>query len=125
MGDSENLLERIRAAREAPEEPSEEVLARRELAAELRTFIHALGSSGASPAHLRQLAAQLRAPRHTPVATLLRVEARLVSVDDRKIRTEGEISHGDLVVAQGSGLFIAVDTGKFAQLAAARSERVG
>jgi acyl-coenzyme A thioesterase PaaI-like protein len=61
--------------------------------------------------------------RHTPVGAPLRVEARLVSVDGRKIRTQGELYHGDVAVAEGSGLFIAVDTGKFEQLAAARSER--
>jgi acyl-coenzyme A thioesterase PaaI-like protein len=60
---------------------------------------------------------------HTPVATPLRVEARLVSVDGRKIRTAGELYHDDLVVAEASGLFIGVDTGKFERLAAARSER--
>lgn len=231
MTDSGDLLERIRASQEAPHQPTPEALAKREVAAELRALIHAVGASGASPEQMRELAAQLRAqrdlltgagrssatapvrpvalagmedfldrspitghanpmappatlevdldagvirgevafdaafegapgivhggfvaavldealgmacvfsgtqgmtgelttryPRHTPVATPLRVEARLVSVDGRKIRTEGEITHGDQVVAEGSGLFIAVDTEKFARLAAARSERDG
>lgn len=231
MGESENLLERLRSVRETPEQPSAEALAKREVAAELRAFIHAIGSSGASAGQMRELAAQLRvqsdlltsagrrpaaasatpgglagmedfldrspitghanpmappaaltadleagvvrgevhfgaafegAPgcvhggfvaaildealgmacifsgtqgmtgelitryhHHTPVAALLRVEARLVSVDGRKIRTTGEIYHGHLVVAEASGLFIAVDTGKFERLAAARLERAG
>jgi acyl-coenzyme A thioesterase PaaI-like protein len=231
MGDSENLLDHLRSAQEAPEEATDEALARREVAAELRAFIHAIGASGASAEQMRKLAAQLRAQselligtgqrsavaaakpvalagmedfldrspitghanpmappaalavdvearvirgevhfgaafegapgivhggfvaavldealgmacifsgtqgmtgelttrfaHHTPVATPLRVEARLVSVDGRKIHTEGEIYHGDLAVAEGRGLFVAVDTAKFEQLAAARSERAG
>jgi hypothetical protein len=56
---------------------------------------------------------------------VLRVEARLVSVEGRKIRTAGELYRGDLAVAEGAGLFIAVDAGKFEELTAARSERAG
>lgn len=74
--------------------------------------------SGA-PAMTAELVTRFR--HHTPVETLLRVEARLVSVEGRKVRTEGEVYHGDRVVVEASGLFIAVDTEKFAQLAAARS----
>jgi acyl-coenzyme A thioesterase PaaI-like protein len=231
MVESENLLERLRSVRDAPAQPTAEALAKREVAAELRAFIHAIGASGASAEQMRELAAQLRAQsdlltdagrrraaapavpvvlvgmedfldrspitghanpmappaslavdleagvirgevhfgaafegapglvhggfvaavldealgmacvftgtqgmtgelttryrHHTPVAIPLRVEARLVSVDGRKIRTAGEIYHGDLVLAEASGLFIAVDTGKFERLAAARSERAG
>lgn len=229
MGEPESLLARLRSVRDAPESPTAEALAKREVAAELRGFIHAIGASGASAEEMRELAVRLRAQRdvlsgaapsptaaslapvglagmedfldrgpitghanpmappasltvdpeadlvrgevlfgaafegapgivhggfvaavldealglacifsgtqgmtaelttryrhHTPVATRLRVEARLVSVEGRKIRTTGEIYHGDIAVAEGSGLFIAVDTGKFERLAAARSER--
>ncbi len=63
--------------------------------------------------------------RHTPVATPLVLEAWLVSVEGRKIRTAGELRHGDERVAEASGLFIAVDVGKFEELAAARSEASG
>jgi acyl-coenzyme A thioesterase PaaI-like protein len=230
MGEPESLLERLRSVQDAPPQPTAEALAKREVAAELRAFIHAIAASNASAEQLRELAAQLRAQsdlltdpgeeraaaapahvalagmedfldrspitgranpmappaaltadleagvvrgevhfgaafegapglvhggfvaavldealgmacifsgtqgmtgelttryrHHTPVATPLRVEARLVSVDGRKIRTAGEIYHGDLVVAEASGLFIVVDTGKFERLAAARSERM-
>jgi acyl-coenzyme A thioesterase PaaI-like protein len=229
MDESGSLLERVRAAQGAPPQPSAEALAKREVATELRAFIHAIGASGAPAARMRELAAQLRAQselltredsrrttgseapvglagmedfldrgpitghanpmappaalaldpdagvvrgevlfgaafegapglvhggfvaavldealgmacvfsgtqgmtaelttryrNHTPVGTPLRVEARLVSVDGRKIRTAGELYHGDLAVAEASGLFIGVDTGKFERLAAARSER--
>ena len=61
--------------------------------------------------------------RHTPVATPLHLEARLVSAEGRRIRTAGELLCGDDVIAEASGLFIAVDSGKFAELAAARAER--
>ena len=231
MGDPEDLLQRLRSVQEVPDEPSDDALARREVAAGLRALIHAIGASGASTGQLRELAAQLRAQsdlltgagrrsgtvppkpvalagmedfldrspitghanplappavltvdpeagvvrgevlfgaafegapgivhggfvaavldealgmacifsgthgmtgelttrylHHTAVATPLRVEARLVAVDGRKIWTEGEISQGDRVVAEGSGLFIEVDAGKFARLAASRSERAG
>jgi acyl-coenzyme A thioesterase PaaI-like protein len=61
--------------------------------------------------------------RHTPVETPLRLEARLVSAEGRRIRTAGELLRGDDVIALASGLFIAVDSGKFSALAAARAER--
>jgi acyl-coenzyme A thioesterase PaaI-like protein len=63
--------------------------------------------------------------KHTPISQPLRIEARLVSVDGRKIRTAGEVYHGDQVVAEGHGLFIAVDLDKFRQLAAAKSDPAG
>ncbi|UCE86875.1 MAG: PaaI family thioesterase [Deltaproteobacteria bacterium] len=229
MDESENLLEHFRSIGNPPDEPTAEALAKREVAAELRAFVHAIGTSRASAEQMRELAAQLRAQsdvllgarqssdarsdspaalagmedfldrspimgyanpiappaalapdlearvvrgevnfgpafegapgcvhggfvaavldealgmacvfsgshamtgglttryrHHTPVSTLLRVEARLVSVEGRKIRTAGEVYHGDLAVAEGHGLFIAVDTAKFEQLVAAKSER--
>jgi acyl-coenzyme A thioesterase PaaI-like protein len=61
--------------------------------------------------------------RHTPVATPLRLEAWLVSAEDRRIRTAGELLCGDEVIVEAEGLFIAVDSSKFAALAAARAER--
>ena len=231
MGEPESMLERLRSAQKEPHEPSEEALAKREVASELRTLIHSLGASGAPAETIRELAERLReqgrllaqegtrpsalpatrvwlagmedfldrgpitgqanpmappatlsadvdaeavrgevlfgagfegAPgivhggfvaalldealgmacvfsgaqgmtaelttryrEHTPVGTPLRVEARLVSVEGRKIRTAGELYHGDRVIAEASGLFIAVGTGKFEQLAAERSERTG
>ena len=61
--------------------------------------------------------------RHTPVLTALRIEARLVSTDGRKVQTTGEVYHGDVVVAEGIGLFFVVDAAKFERLVAARSEK--
>lgn len=73
------------------------------------------------PAMTGELSTRYR--QHIPISTALRVEARLVSVDGRKVRTSGEVYHADLVVAEGSGLYIAVDAAKFERLAAARSQR--
>jgi acyl-coenzyme A thioesterase PaaI-like protein len=61
--------------------------------------------------------------RHTPVGKPLRVEARLDDVDGRKIRASGEVYDANVVVAEGTGLFIAVDVEKFKQLLEDRSER--
>jgi acyl-coenzyme A thioesterase PaaI-like protein len=41
--------------------------------------------------------------RHTPVATPLRLEARLVSTEGRRIRTAGELLCGDDVIAEARG----------------------
>ncbi len=62
---------------------------------------------------------------HTPVATPLRVEARLDSVDGRKMYTSGELYCGDLAVVEASGLFIAVQGSKFQELLNAKSETSG
>jgi acyl-coenzyme A thioesterase PaaI-like protein len=229
MSESNDLMERMRIYQGGAGKPSEESVARREVADELRALGHAIGGSNASPRQMREVAAQLRlqgevladagevparspttepvtvpgmedfhdrspiagranpiappailgvdpdaaivvgevtfgaafegAPgcvhggfvaavldealgmasalsgtacmtaelttryrRHTPVSTALRIEARLVSVEGRKVRTSGEVYHGDAVLAEGSGLFIAVDAAKFQQLVVARSE---
>ena len=60
MDESESLLDRLRAARVAPPEPGPEALAKREVAAELRAVIHALGSSRAPAERMREIAQQLR-----------------------------------------------------------------
>ncbi len=86
----------------------------------------ALGMAGVfsgGPAMTAELTTRYR--HHTPISTELRVEARLVSVDGRKVRTAGEVYDGDRVIAEGVGLFIAVDASKFANLAAARAQRAG
>ena len=63
--------------------------------------------------------------RHTPVNRPLRVEAHLVSVEGRKVHAKGAVYDGDEPLVEATGLFIAVDTAKFASLAAARDEREG
>ncbi len=84
----------------------------------------ALGMASAfsgAPGMTAELTTRYR--QHTPILTSLRIEARLVSVEGRKIRASGEIYHGDSVTAEGSGLFIAVDADKFGKLLADRSQR--
>jgi predicted thioesterase len=48
-----------------------------------------------------------------PVETPLRIEARLDSVDGRRIRTSGEMYHGGARIVEVEGLFIGVDTENF------------
>jgi acyl-coenzyme A thioesterase PaaI-like protein len=63
--------------------------------------------------------------QHTPIATPLRIEARLDSVDGRKVLTSGEVYAGETVLVTAKGFFIAVDVEKFQALAAARAEKQG
>jgi len=76
---------------------------------------------GGGPAMTAELTTRYR--HHTPVSTPLRVEARLVSVEGRKLRASGEVYHGDIAVVEGSGLFIIVDAAKFQALADAKEQR--
>jgi acyl-coenzyme A thioesterase PaaI-like protein len=63
--------------------------------------------------------------QHTPVATPLRVEARLDSVDGRKLSMSGELYHGEVAVAEASGIFISVKGSKFQDLLDAKSDAEG
>jgi len=84
----------------------------------------ALGLAGVfsgGPAMTAELTTRYR--HHTPIATELRIEARLDSVDGRKVRTSGAVYQGDQVIVEASGLFIAVDVAKFVRLAAAKAQR--
>jgi hypothetical protein len=72
MGGPEDLLKRFRSRSDAPAEPSPEALAKREVVAELRAFLHAIGASCASAEQMRALAAELRAQSHVLTATARR-----------------------------------------------------
>lgn len=61
--------------------------------------------------------------QHTPIAAPLRIEARLDSVDGRKVLTSGEVYAGETALVTAKGFFIAVDAEKFQALAAARAEK--
>ncbi len=76
---------------------------------------------GGGPAMTGQLTIRYRKP--TPIKTHLRIEARFDRSEGRKIHTSGGIYAGDLLVAEASGLFIAIDTGKFVELREAYRER--
>jgi acyl-coenzyme A thioesterase PaaI-like protein len=75
------------------------------------------------PAMTAELTTRYR--RHAPIETRLRIEARMDGIDGKKIRTSGEISAGDVVIADSSGLYIAVGTQKFADLFKARRDGAG
>jgi len=57
--------------------------------------------------------------RHTPIDTPLAIEAKLDSVDGRKVRTSGVVRAGEVLV-EAEALFISVGAGKFEALASAK-----
>ena len=56
------------------------------------------------PAMTGTLTIRYRKP--TPLRTPLRLEARFVERDGRKIRTQGAVYHGDVLTAEAEGVFI-------------------
>ena len=58
----------------------------------------------------------------TPLHTDLTFVARVARVDGRKIYTEGTLANGDVVCAEGEGLFISVDFSKFEAMRAQVNE---
>lgn len=58
--------------------------------------------------------------RHTPIETPLKIEAKLESVDGKKVRTSGHVSAAGVVVVDSTGLFIKVGSDKFEALVNAR-----
>ncbi len=65
-----------------------------------------------TPAYTGRLSVTYRAP--TPVNVPLEFRARLVERRGRKLTITGEARHGDTLVAEAEGLFIAVDLERFA-----------
>jgi len=61
--------------------------------------------------------------RPTPLETDLRIVARTDSFEGRKIHTSAELIAGESVVAEATGLFIAIPVEKFAELKEAQRER--
>lgn len=87
-------------------------------------FDEVLGSTqslSGSPGMTGRLTVHYRKP--TPLETELRFEGRLERVDGRKIHTKGELWAGDTLCAEAEGLFISIDTGRFAAMKADRDER--
>jgi acyl-coenzyme A thioesterase PaaI-like protein len=66
----------------------------------------------ATPAYTGRLTVTYRAP--TPLGVELEMRARLRSREDRKLHIEADARHGTTLIAQGEGLFIAVDPERFA-----------
>ena len=59
---------------------------------------------------------------HTPIEVPLKIEAKLDSVDGKKVRTSGRVTSDGVTVVESTGLFIAVGSEKFAALLNSRRE---
>lgn len=87
-------------------------------------FDEVLGSTqslSGSPGMTGRLTVHYRKP--TPLETELRFVGRLERVNGRKILTSGELWAGDVLCAEAEGLFISIDSTKFAAMKADRDQR--
>ena len=64
----------------------------------------------------------IRYRRPTPLRTPLRLEARFVERDGRKVRTEGAIYHGEVLTAEAEGLFIELVPQRFLSIVTENSD---
>jgi len=64
----------------------------------------------------------IRYRRPTPLRTPVRLEARFVGRDGRKIRTEGAIYHGDTVTAEAEGIFVELVPERFLSIVAENAD---
>jgi acyl-coenzyme A thioesterase PaaI-like protein len=71
-------------------------------------------SIAGGPAFTGSLTVTYRAP--TPIGQAIKGRARLTERNGRKLTVTGELYCGETLLAEASGLFIAVDTTKFLQL---------
>lgn len=82
------------------------------------TFDEMLGAANmvaGNPGMTGTLTIRYRKP--TPLRTPLRIEARCIGRDGRKISTWAGIYHGDLLTAEADGLFIEVNPAQFLAIA--------
>jgi acyl-coenzyme A thioesterase PaaI-like protein len=73
-----------------------------------------------SPAMTGTLTIKYRKP--TPLRTPLRLEARFLDRDGRKVRTYGAIFHGDVLTAEAEGIFIEVVPQRFLAIVTENSD---
>jgi acyl-coenzyme A thioesterase PaaI-like protein len=73
-----------------------------------------------SPAMTGTLTIKYRKP--TPLRTPLRLEARFLERDGRKVRTYGAIFHGDVLTAEAEGIFIEVVPQRFLAIVTENSD---
>ncbi|MDA8281360.1 MAG: PaaI family thioesterase [Actinomycetota bacterium] len=59
---------------------------------------------------------RVRYRRPTPLRQMLRLSARCLGAEGRRIRAEAAIYHGDVLTAEASGLFVAVAPERFAAM---------
>lgn len=78
-------------------------------------------SLGGAPGMTGRLTVHYRSP--TPLHEPLRFEAWLESVSGRKILTKGRLFHGDVLCAEAEGLFISIDSSRFAEMRAERDQQ--
>ena len=64
----------------------------------------------------------VRYRKPTPLLTPLRIEARCIGREGRKIQTWAGIYHGDLLTAEADGLFIEVNPAQFVAIAEGNSD---
>ena len=64
----------------------------------------------------------IRYRKPTPLRTPLRLEARFVERDGRKIRTTGAMFHGDLLTAEAEGIFIELVPQRFLKIVAENAD---
>jgi acyl-coenzyme A thioesterase PaaI-like protein len=64
----------------------------------------------------------IRYRKPTPLRTPLRLEARFVGRDGRKIRTTGAIYHGDVLTAEAEGVFIELVPQRFMKIVAENTD---
>ena len=69
---------------------------------------------GGGPAMTAELTT--RYLRHTPIETVLKIEAKLDGVEGKKIRTSGRVTSEGVTVVDSAGLFVMVGTEKFEAL---------
>jgi acyl-coenzyme A thioesterase PaaI-like protein len=70
------------------------------------------------PGMTGNLSVKYRSP--TPLHVDLTIEARITSIEGRKIFTKAWLRHGDVLCAESEGLFISVDPSRFGELAQRR-----
>jgi Thioesterase superfamily len=73
------------------------------------------------PGMTGNLTVKYRSP--TPLHSDLVIEARVTSVEGRKIFTKAWLRHGDVLCAEAEGLFISVDASRFGELSETRLRR--
>ena len=88
------------------------------VAAAFDEVLGAAQSMSGAPGMTAHLEIDYRSP--TPLHVELRFAGRIEQIDGRKIRTRGELYAGDRLCAESSGLFISMNTDKFAELMARR-----
>jgi len=89
-------------------------------------FDEVLGSAqslAGNPGMTGRLTIHYRSP--TPLHTELRFTSRLTSVRGRKIVTTGELWAGEVLCAEGEGLFISIDFERFSAMKQEREARQG